>query len=75
MILLNLLINIFWGYIESHWTFYVAGIFLLLGVAGGILDKYLKNSIKAEKMKKEIEINDNKINKNDENKIHEEIFD
>ena len=75
MILLNLLINIFWGYIESHWTFYVAGIFLLLGVAGGILDKYLKNSIKAEKMKKEIEINDNKTNKNDENKIHEEIFD
>ena len=75
MILLNLLINIFWGYIESHWTFYVAGIFLLLGVAGGILDKYLKNSIKAEKMKKEIEINDNKINRNDGNKIHEEIFD
>ena len=55
MILLNLLINIFWGYIESHWTFYVAGIFLLLGVAGGILDKYLKNTIKANKTKKEIE--------------------
>ncbi len=43
------------GYIESHWTFYLAGVFLILGVAGGILDKYLKNSIKANKSKKEIE--------------------
>ena len=60
MLLLNLLINIFWGYIESNWTFYVAGTFLILGVAGGILDKYLKNTIKANKTKKEIEeINEN----------------
>ena len=54
-IFMNLLINIFWGYIESRWTFYVAGIFLILGVFGGILDKYLKNSIKADKTKNEIE--------------------
>jgi len=52
--LLNILINIFWGYIQSHWTFYVAAVFLILGVAGGILDKYLKNSIKASNSKKEI---------------------
>ena len=55
ILFVNLLINIFWGYIESHWTFYLAGVFLILGVAGGILDKYLKNSIKANKSKKEIE--------------------
>ena len=55
ILLLNLLINIFWGYIESQWTFYVAGVFLILGVSGGILDKYLKNTIKANKTKKEIE--------------------
>ena len=55
ILLLNLLINIFWGYIESRWTFYVAGVFLILGVSGGILDKYLKNTIKANKTKKEIE--------------------
>lgn len=55
ILFMNLLINIFWGYIESHWTFYLAGVFLILGVAGGILDKYLKNSIKANKTKKHIE--------------------
>ena len=55
-LLLNNLINIFWQYIESDWTFYVAGCFLILGVAGGILDKYLKNSIKADKIKNEFEI-------------------
>jgi len=49
---LNQLINIFWGFIESSWTFYVAGVFLILGVAGGILDKYLKHSIKVGKNKK-----------------------
>ena len=54
ILLLNLLINIFWGYIDSHWTIYIAGILLILGVSGGILDKYLKNSIKANKTKKEI---------------------
>jgi drug/metabolite transporter (DMT)-like permease len=52
--LLNIIINIFWGYIKSHWTFYVAAVFLILGVSGGILDKYLKNSIKASNSKKEI---------------------
>ena len=66
---LNNLINIFWGYIESGWSFYVAGIFLILGVIGGILDKYLKNSIKAEKKKNELEIEEKlkteKQNKND----------
>ena len=65
IILLNLLINIFWGYIESQWTFYVAMTFLILGVIGGILDKYLKNSIKANKTKKEmdedINLNNQKI--------------
>ena len=50
------MINIFWQYIESDWTFYVAVCFLILGVAGGILDKYLKNSIKADKIKNEFEI-------------------
>ena len=71
MLLLNLLINIFWGYIDSHWTFYVAGIFLILGVAGGILDKYLKNSIKADKTKKQMEFENQNINlvKNDEDDI------
>ena len=52
--LLNILINIFWGYIPSQWTFYVAAVLLILGVSGGILDKYLKNSIKASNIKKEI---------------------
>jgi hypothetical protein len=52
--LLNIIINIFWGYIKSHWTFYVAAVLLILGVSGGILDKYLKNSIKASNSKKEI---------------------
>ena len=61
ILLLNLLINIFWGYIESSWAFYVAGVFLILGVAGGILDKYLKHSIKADKTKNEIEDVDEKI--------------
>ena len=42
-------------HVESRWTFYVAGVFLILGVSGGILDKYLKNTIKANKTKKEIE--------------------
>ena len=50
----NIIINIFWGYIKSHWTFYVATVLLILGVSGGILDKYLKNSIKASNSKKEI---------------------
>ena len=72
IILLNLLINIFWGYIESRWTFYVAGIFLILGVFGGILDKYLKNSIKADKTKNEIEEDINLNNQNNKNK--NEIF-
>jgi hypothetical protein len=52
--LLNIIINILWGYIKSHWTFYVATVLLILGVSGGILDKYLKNSIKASNSKKEI---------------------
>jgi hypothetical protein len=52
--LLNIIINIIWGYIQSHWTFYVAAVFLILGVSGGILDKYLKNSIKVSNSKKEI---------------------
>ena len=58
ILLLNFLINIFWGYINSHWSFYVAAIFLILGVSGGVLDKYLKNSIKANKTKKEIGFDD-----------------
>ena len=65
---LNNLINIFWGYIKSGWSFYVAGVFLILGVIGGILDKYLKNSIKAEKMKNELEIEEKlKIEKQNNN--------
>ena len=65
ILFLNQLINIIWGFVESEWTFYVAGVFLVLGVVGGILDKYLKHSIKVNKIKK----NDNggKIeNKNSE---------
>ena len=54
ILLLNLIINIFWGYIDARWTFYVAAILLILGVTGGVLDKYLKNSIKANKIKTEI---------------------
>ena len=54
ILLLNLIINIFWGYIDSLWTFYVAAILLILGVTGGVLDKYLKNSIKVNKTKREI---------------------
>ena len=54
IILLNMLINLFWGYISSHWSFYIAGIFLIFGVSGGVLDKYLKNKIKAIKTRKEI---------------------
>jgi drug/metabolite transporter (DMT)-like permease len=52
ILFLNQLINIIWGFVESEWTFYVAGVFLVLGVAGGILDKYLKHSIKVNKIKK-----------------------
>jgi hypothetical protein len=52
--LLNIIINIFYNYVDSHWTFYVAAVFLILGVSGGILDKYLKNSIKVSNSKKEI---------------------
>ena len=63
ILLLNLLINIFWGYIDSHWTIYIAGILLILGVSGGILDKYLKNSIKANKTKKEIGLEGKSIEK------------
>ena len=74
LLLLNLLINIFWGYIESHWTFYVAGAFLILGVAGGILDKYLKNSIKSDKTKKEMESDNEILNlgKNDDDDAFED---
>lgn len=64
VLLLNLLINIFWGYIDSHWTIYIAAVLLILGVAGGILDKYLKNSIKANKIKKEIGLDGKNIEKN-----------
>ena len=63
ILLLNLLINIFWGYIDSHWTIYIAGILLVLGVSGGILDKYLKNSIKANKTKREIDLESKNIKK------------
>ena len=63
ILLLNLLINIFWGYIDSHWTIYIAGILLVLGVSGGILDKYLKNSIKANKTKREINLESKNIKK------------
>ena len=52
ILFLNQLINIIWGFVESEWTFYVAGVFLVLGVVGGILDKYLKHSIKVNKIKK-----------------------
>ena len=64
---LNNLINIFWGYIESGWSFYVAGVFLILGVTGGILDKYLKNTLKAKKRVDNFEIEErlNKQNNND----------
>ena len=54
ILLINLIINIIWGYIDSLWTFYVAAILLILGVTGGVLDKYLKNSIKANKTKREM---------------------
>ena len=70
IILLNLLINIFWGYIESQWTFYVAMTFLILGVIGGILDKYLKNSIKANKTKKEMDEDINLSNQKNKNINH-----
>ena len=70
IILLNLLINIFWGYIESQWTFYVAMTFLILGVIGGILDKYLKNSIKANKTKKEMDEDINLNNQKNKNINH-----
>jgi predicted tellurium resistance membrane protein TerC len=64
---LNNLINIFWGYIKSGWAFYVAGVFLILGVSGGILDKYLKNTLKAQKREDDLEIEErtNKQNNND----------
>ena len=52
ILFLNQLINIIWGFVESEWTFYVAGVVLVLGVLGGILDKYLKHSIKVNKIKK-----------------------
>ena len=54
ILLLNFIINLIFGYIDSHWSFYVAAVFLILGVSGGVLDKYLKNSIKANKTKKDI---------------------
>ena len=56
-ILLNFAINIMWGYIESNWKFYTAGILLILGVGGGILDKYLKYSIRASQSKKQLSKN------------------
>ena len=55
-------INIFWGYIESGWSFYVAGVFLILGVTGGILDKYLKNTLKAKKRVDNFDYETPKIN-------------
>ena len=55
IILLNILINIFWGYVDSHWSFYVAAVFLIFGVSGGVLDKYLKNKIKVNKTKKDMD--------------------
>ena len=66
ILLLNLLINIFWGYINSHWTFYIAATLLILGVIGGILDKYLKNSIKANKSKREIGLTGKKTDKSND---------
>ena len=59
ILLLNLLINISLGYIQSHWSFYVSGFLLIFGVIGGVLDKYLKNSIKASSSKKEIGLDKN----------------
>ena len=66
ILFLNLLINIFWGYINSKWTLYIAGILLILGVSGGVLDKYLKNSIKANKTKKEIGLDEKNIEKSND---------
>ena len=64
---LNNLINIFWGYIKSGWAFYVAGVFLILGVSGGILDKYLKNSLKAKKRENDYEIEEKLKNEKQNN--------
>lgn len=66
ILLLNLLINIFWGYIEYKWTILVGGVLLILGVIGGILDKYLKNSIKAKKSKREIGLTGKKYDKSND---------
>ena len=66
ILLLNLLINIFWGYIKYKWTILVGGVLLILGVIGGILDKYLKNSIKAKKSKREIGLTGKKYDKSND---------
>jgi drug/metabolite transporter (DMT)-like permease len=59
ILLLNLIVNLIFGYISPHWSFFVAAVFLCLGVIGGVMDKYLKHSIKANKVIAENEINDN----------------
>jgi drug/metabolite transporter (DMT)-like permease len=66
VLLLNFIINIIFGYIDSHWSFYVAAILLILGVIGGILDKYLKNAIKANKAKKENDVDEIKNDKSND---------
>ena len=63
VLLLNFIINIMLGFIKSHWSFYIGAVFLILGVSGGVIDKYLKNAIKAKKVKKEIDENEKKNDK------------
>ena len=46
ILLLNMVTNLIFRDIERHFTFYLAAVFLVIGVILGILDKYLKNSFK-----------------------------
>ena len=62
-----MVVNLIWGSITSHFTFYVAAVLLLIGVIGGVLDKYLKNSMKIDKIENE-EIGRKTRNKINDNK-------
>ena len=67
ILLINMVVNLIWGSITSHFTFYVAAVLLLIGVIGGVLDKYLKNSMKIDKIENE-EIGRKTRNKINDNK-------
>ena len=49
ILLLNMIANLIKKSIKPHFTFYIAAVFLGIGVLGGVLDKYLKNSLKIDK--------------------------